>query len=223
MEERSLAKKMFQNYLRDLYIEVVPEEVEWIKSIIENVSSASWCCILKESRKIKGLLSYYLVSKGCPEYLYITSSELVERRFDDDLSIQEFIDFGGIVILKHSSAYIRNKLTFETLLHIVAEREYKNKPTIVISDIAKDSGDHIYYDHERVSKYIQCCVSVQNSSGLIHRAPSSPLQKITPTVPASVSVSTSASSCERTSRPLANLLKSKDRSKLIEENAKNAI
>ena len=105
----------------------------------------------------------------------------------------------------------------------INEREYKNKPTIVISDIAKDSGDHIYYDHERVSKYIQCCVSVQNSSGLIHRVPSSPLQKITPTVPASVSASTSASSCERTSRPLANLLKSKDRSKLIEENAKNAI
>ena len=116
---------------------------------------------------------------------------------------------------------------FETLLHIVAERQYKEKETIVVSDIAKDSGEYIYYDHDRVMKYIPCNVLSQSSKLIQSSIPKSTQS------PAQVKpAATSAKSKEKFSRPLANIAKAsklsteqqaKDRSKLIEESAKNAI
>ena len=58
MEERSEIDKLFSNYLRGLYIKPSKEELAWIKTEIPLIVEKSWCAIISDMRKIKGLLSY---------------------------------------------------------------------------------------------------------------------------------------------------------------------
>lgn len=212
-EETELIKNLFSNYLRNLYIELSPEELAWVKERQLKISSSQWSAIVPSINLTKGILSYYLISQRCPEYLYKTSVDLIEDRFDDEKKIKEIVDFNGIVILRHSATFIRNKLMFETLMYIVAERCYKRKSIIVVSDVVKDKGEYIYYDHDALAKYISCDVS----AGLFAKT----------SMHSAVSTSSIPHPHANSSRPLANIVKSeqqlKSRSKSIEEGAKNAI
>lgn len=221
MEEKQLTKQLFKNYLRDLYIEMTSEEVEWAKGECSKISGNSWNVVLTDPRQAKSLLSYYLVSKNCPEYKLITTTDLIEHRFDDEnSSIRELIHFPGIVVLRHSSNFIRNKLMFETIMNIVSERSYKEKPVIVISDTTKDEGGYLYYSQESVSKYIPSILFNSNSGKLIQNRN---IAKPTSSRPRAVS--------KVSSKPLANKnidratkeAQMVERSKAIEEGAKNAV
>lgn len=222
MEERSEIDKLFSNYLRGLYIKPSEEELAWIKTEIPLIVEKSWCAIISDMRKIKGLLSYYLILNKCPEYEYYTTVDLVEQRFDDENSIRNLVAYDGILILRHSATFIRNKLMLETVMYIIAERAYKNRATIMISDAILDKGEHVYYDHNKIVKYITCDISERTLTAsrnvpLAHKIGSKP----SPLLRA------------HASRPLANINKGEDkfsaeqqlqdRSKSIEENAKNAI
>lgn len=155
MAEGSLTKKLFENYLRNLYIELNPDELTWVKTCCSKIGTKkNWAAIIEEPRSIKGILSYYLISIKCPEYQMVTTSELVEMRFSEELDcMRDLISYPGILILRHSKLFIRNKLTFESLMHVISERSYKDNPSIVVSDIALDSSrdrEYIYYDHKKV-------------------------------------------------------------------------
>lgn len=220
MEEKQLTKQLFRNYLRDLYVEMSKEEIQWAKEECSKISGFSWNIVLSDARQAKNLLSYFLVSKNCPEYKLITTTDLIEHRFDDEnSSIRDIISFPGIIIIRHSSNFIRNKLMFETVMNIVSERSYKEKPIIVVSDTTKDEGGYLYYSQESVAKYIPS-ILLGSSSKLIQNRNSA-------TKPTSRPKSVSKVS----SKPLANknidrVTKENqmvERSKAIEEGAKNAV
>lgn len=197
MEETNLTKKLFSNYLRNLYIEMTPEELNWVKDSVKHISKNSWCAIITGTRILKGLLSYYLISRGCPEYRILTTSELIDLRFlDETSSFKDLIEFDGILILRYSEMFVHNKLTFESLMHVVSERIYKSKAIIVISDVAKDIGrdsnNYVYYDHSRVSECI-------GSSGI----KSTPVKSSTKNKPSASPVR--QSSHGSTNKPLANM------------------
>ncbi len=171
---------------------------------------------------LKGVLSYFLISKKCPEYKMCNTVSLVESRFDEEENIVKgLIEYNGILIIRHSSTFIRNKLMLETLMYVISERKYKNKDTIVVSNILQDKGEYTYYDHSLIQKYLP---AIENE----HRCIASPSL-----------ISTRKSSCSplmRTScRPLANMnldrdqekaekeQKLKTRAKYIEEGSKNAV
>lgn len=221
MEERNLTKQLFSNYLRSLYIEMNTEELAWVKKNIHSVKSTSWATVIANPHLAKGFLSYYLIARECPEYKLVTTAELVDLRFvDDEAPIRALIDFDGILILRHSNTFIRNKLMFETLIYIVAERAHKNREIIVVSDVFKDSGEYVYYDHTKVTTHVTD-LALGNSLN--------PGSTRILTKPAAGASSTRQSSGG--SKPLANLGLAKlskeqtlkNRVKSIEENSKNAI
>lgn len=222
MEEKAnLTKQLFKNYLRDLYIELIPEELALVKAKCDKIKDRSWCAVIPDIRSLKGILSYYLILNKCPEYKLMTTVDLIESRFSEET--KDLVTFEGILILRHSIASIRNKLMLETLLYLVAERAYKNKDTIVISDVARDKGEYLYYDMDSVIKYIPN--QLNEESSILSIGKSFKDEKANKS-----SVNTLIKASPHT-RPLANIradriLKEqqlKDRSKSIEESAKNAI
>lgn len=222
MEEKAnLTKQLFKNYLRDLYIELTPDELALVKAKCDKIKDRSWCAVIPDIRLLKGILSYYLILNKCPEYKLMTTVDLIESRFSEET--KDLVTFEGILILRHSIASIRNKLMLETLLYLVAERAYKNKDTIVISDVARDKGEYLYYDMDSVIKYIPNQLNEESSILSIGKPFKD--EKANKSL-----VNTLIKSSPHT-RPLANMkadriLKEqqlKDRSKSIEESAKNAI
>jgi hypothetical protein len=243
-EKRKLIKKLFSNYLREFYIELTPEEVGWVRAKCTKITESSWTAVMSSQRQIKGLISYYLVSKKHPEYRALTTVELVEHRFDDEetSTIRDLICYQGILILRHSASFIKNKLMFETLMNIVSERTYRNNPVIVISDIMKDVGGYVYYDHNLVIKYIPnnlsgSCSPALSASALNTTSVSSTSNTasiINPVISETEHVQREALTLHRkspSSRPLINISRNKaclenelkSRSQFIEDSTKNAI
>jgi hypothetical protein len=237
-EKRELIKKLFSNYLREFYIELTPEEVEWAKAKCAKITDSSWTAVMTSQRQIKGLISYYLISKKNPEYKALTTVELVEHRFDDEetSTIRDLICYKGILILRHSASFIKNKLMFETLMNIVSERTYRNNPVIVISDIMKDVGGYVYYDHNLVIKYVTNNISSSSSPALSASTISTlnTTSIISPVVSETEHVQREALTLHRkspSSRPLINVTRDKaclenqlkNRSQFIEDSTKNAI
>lgn len=224
MEQTSINKRIFQNYLRSLYVELTPEESSWIKSKLASVDSPSWCAVVQNVRLSKGLLAYYLIASKFPEYKCVSSVDVLEGRFDEEenrVTPKELIAYPGILIIRHSNSNIRNKIMFETVKYVVSERSYLEKPTVVVSNVQKDSGDYIYYNHDYIKMYIPCDISDN-----IPKSASMPLAKDGSRAKTSGFVP-SSSSC----KPLAALKSEKkdkeqelkNRSKFIEETAKSAI
>lgn len=218
MEQKSQVKQLFSNYLRELYIEIRSEDLEEVKSICSKIQGNSWCLVEEDPDFMKSILSYFLVSRKCPEFKTLDTVSLIETRFDDEVkSTSGLIDYQGILILRHSSAFIRNKLIMETLLYIISERKYKNRSTIMVSNVAQDRGEYTYYDHNEIQKFLPAIGSSMENSR-IH----SSVTKIRRT----------ASLRKSASRPLANInfseektkdQKIKNRAKCIEEETKNAV
>lgn len=217
--EKKVVKKLFLNYLRELYIELSKKDLESVKEVVSKITTSSWCMVAEDFDFIKGVLCYFLVSKKCPDYKICNTVSLVEARFEEEENIaKNLIEYSGILIIRHSCTFIRNKLMLETLLYILSERSYKGKRTIVVSNILQDKGEYVYYDHSLVQKYIP-------SVGLEHR------YIVNPSIGATrkSTVPTSRTSC----RPLANMnlnqvkaekeQKLKTRMKYIEEGSKNAV
>lgn len=226
IEQIKQTKQLFSNYLRELYVEPTAEELAWIKTRYKSITDNSWCAIISDPRLVKGLLSYFLVAQGCPDYAYINTVDLVEERFKEERTIQEFVEHPGIVIIRHSNMSIRNKLMLETLMYIISERAYKNKRTIIISNTVKDEGEYLYYEHSKITKLIPCDISCKLPGG---SGTNKPLAKTVSTP----SHKSSSINPRTSSRPLANIMaenasvtkerKLKDRAAAIEESAKDAI
>lgn len=159
MEQRRLdTKLLFKNYLRTLYCEVSPQDVDIIKSKLAHVRTGeSWCLVHPDYDFIRKLLCYYLVCLGCPDYIDTTTIDIVNQRFTEDGEdpVRHLINYPGILIIRHSSSFIRNKLMLETILNIASERSYKNRITIITSDRASDVGEYIYYNHDQIKRYVK--------------------------------------------------------------------
>ena len=165
-------KLLFKNYLRNLYCEVSPKDVATIKSRLMHLQrNESWCLVHPDYDFIRKMLCYYLISSGCPEYLDTTSIDIVNQRFmeDGEDPVRYFIGYHGILIIRHSSNFIRNKLMLETMLNIASERSYKNRITIITSDRASDAGEYIYYNHDQIRKFIKTDLSAVRQSPIIHK------------------------------------------------------
>ena len=222
-EQSNLTKSLFMNYLRDFYIELTPDELAWVQAKFKEITNRSWCAVIPDIRKTKGLISYYLISLKCPEYRFINTVDLVQERFnDEETTIRNLIAFQGIVIIRHMTSCIKNKLMMETLMYILNEREYKNRVAVVVSELAKDQGEYTYYDHNEVQKYLTCSIlDTEHSVSLMKsnlRPNSKSDAKYKPNVQSSYVPKISSAS----SRPLANLNaenKLKNRAKMIEENS----
>lgn len=141
-----------------MFIMALPEDMPLIKEKMKLIGDAtSWCMCSPNQVFMQKLLCYFLVARGCPEFLEVATIDMVEQRFfeDEENPVRNLISFAGIVIIRHSSHLIRNKLMLETLLNVVSERFRRGKSTIVISDKSLDVGDYTYYDHKQVKHYIQ--------------------------------------------------------------------
>lgn len=227
MEKTIKTKQLFANYLRTLYTEPSKEELKWAQEKCKTLTSLSWCAVFPNLRLARCLLSYYLILLKCPDYAYKNTVELVETRFNNEGGIQELIEHRGVVIITHSSMSIRNKLMLETLLHIISERIYCERTTIVVSNVVKDEGEYLYYDHNKIMQLIPCDIS--GSAKNIDSAGVSPIlhKPVKSFIPTYTKIEG-----KNSSRPLANIVKSKslaaekqlkNRAAMIEESTQDAI
>lgn len=157
MEQKIDPKLLFKNYLRDMFITVNLEDLPRIKEKLATIGdSSSWCYHNPDRIFTQKLLCYYLISKGCPEFMELSTIDMVENRFynDEESPTKYLIYFPGILILRHSSNLIRNKLMQETLMNVISERARRGKSIIVVSDKAVDAGEYTYYDHKQVKQFV---------------------------------------------------------------------
>lgn len=160
MEKRNLESEfLFKNYLRELYVEIDPADIKELRELVAKTENLkSWCMICESLKKTKKILSYYLVKNRCPEYKTINTIEVVEDRLSSETGnvIKQLVMYPNILIVRHSSNFIKNRLIHESLMNIVVERAYRDYPTIVVSDKRKDyiEQGHTYYDHDAILKYI---------------------------------------------------------------------
>ena len=160
-----LTKRIFTNYLRDLCVKLDESSLSKIRSSVSKETPNSWCGLIPDPDLLRGALGYFLVSHKCPEYFLINTVDMTNRRFEDDVkSLSELVTFSGTLIIKHSSACIRNKLMLETLLYVISERGYKRRNTIVVSDTPLDKGEHIYYSQAEVLKHIPYEIRIESDS-----------------------------------------------------------
>lgn len=167
MEKRVVDSQiLFKNYLRSLFVQLEPARIPKLKAVVSKILEPTWCSVISDPVFTRELLSYYLVSRGCPEFRDYTTSDLVQERFNtEDLhAIKSVAKLDCILILRHSSDFIRNKLMMETSLNVVAERVQQGRPTIVVSDKLLDSGEYVYYDHEQIKKYIPYNVNINRET-----------------------------------------------------------